>query len=1190
MRKIITSVLFLAAILLAGNMKAQSDLLIDDFEGANKGWATVSCYQDVRANAYKEGINTSSKVLFTNRGTGNDNWSGAILGTDKLSGSPITGYRYLHIKMYRNNTNNPNLKVTDIAGSNQDLLPMSGITIVANQWQDVVFDIGTRPVSYVMFMVDRSAPLAAEAWMLVDDIILSNDPTPISERVTDEPLAIGSMIGKDLPLYPIRDGKVPGTAIAATFDFKVVTIGTTSWAWTDLHGLTIANNSYSSQFRYWSSTSSKTENNLLERVAGTQQTYGKTSTVPPNNPLTITFLQEENNNFYETADFTYDYTKANSANASDTEAPVLTATYSKTDLNFDLTLSATDNSGSYFYYIVDEANGIEDVVFLDGTLQKKLSTETTYDIKVYAVDFSGNTSLPEEIKFTTDAVNYGDIPSEYCYYLMGTKSAEFAYMSMTTDADGKFYMTLVPFNEDNNTAFRNNGYSDDQVQRMTVNGNANTGFKYFTRTLSDDKMQLVFTPVEGMMKPGDQVYINQVIEYKTSKNTDLWPTFSFTYTYGTGCDGVEPPGLTNFVCDGDEILSNINLQLGGVYFAPNWVESPNYTASWADGKLTLHLGAATYGDWQAQFPLNPVNLQPLVAGKAYFISFDIETSADLPRAYMKVHKSGDDNHYIETPALKIPAGKQTVNEIFTNTGGTLITQFDKILFDFGGNPADVDITISNLTICDNYKLSEEEPDGPTEPGMPTHDPSNVISVFCNAYTNIAGINYNPNWGQATQVNPNFAVGNSKLLEYTNLSYQGTEFSDQNVTDMTHLHIEIWSPAAFTPNISLINHDPQIEKPYPLPLEANKWNSFDIPLSAFDMPQYAIWQFKFDTGNGNTMYIANWYFYNENGTDAEAPANFTAEKGTVGKDAVELLLKADDNSGAVFYTISYGDPVKTVTVGGEAGVTRSYKVTGLTDDTNYTFTITVKDRAGNVNSTVLTVSATTLLDGLAKPKEAAPRPTVVAENVISVFSAVYTSPSWFNYGNWGQTTTHSIIQLEGINTLKLEKFNYQGFEFAGAGGALNVGGMDKLHIDVWTPNGTSFKAGLKDMVVACTPLTQGAWNSFDLLLSDFTDANLAEILTMKFEGTAAVAAESTFYIDNIYFFKNPTGINTTADKTVIYTANGKLYVSGSNEAVTVYNVLGKTVYKNTSAENLSVDLAQGVYIVKVGTTATKVLVK
>ena len=174
--------------------EATDPLLLDDFEGAtSKGWSEVACWADVRANDYPEGLNTSAKSLYVIRATGCENWSGGQLAPAAFNaafGGSITGYRYLKAKMYRTtNANNPNLKVTDAFGDNGVVLPMTGITIVAGKWQDVVFDLTTTPdasssyidsphVDFLFFMVDRSATLAADIEMFVDDIILSNDPTP----------------------------------------------------------------------------------------------------------------------------------------------------------------------------------------------------------------------------------------------------------------------------------------------------------------------------------------------------------------------------------------------------------------------------------------------------------------------------------------------------------------------------------------------------------------------------------------------------------------------------------------------------------------------------------------------------------------------------------------------------------------------------------------------------------------------------------------------------------------------------------------------------------------------------------------------------------------------------------------------------------------------------------------------------
>jgi len=1337
MRKIITTGLFLLSILMAWNMKAQSsELLIDDFESGNKGWAVVSCYYDIRTNPHKEGINTSAHVLFTNRGTGNDNWSGAILSATALSGSPITGYRYLHAKMYRNNANNPQLKITDTNGA-PEINPMSGITIVANKWQDVVFDIGANPVDYVMFMVDRTTPLAAEAQLLVDDIALSNDPTP------REPAVIGSMIETDVPVYPQRDGAAPGTATGSTFDFKVVTVDATTYAWTNVHGLNIANNPWSSQYRYWSTTGSKTENNLLSRVAGTQETYGSTTTPQPNNPVTITFLQEQSNVFFETDDFTYDNTIANSADASDKEAPALAdpTVVSQTGTQLNLSLSATDNSGNYFYYIKDGANNFSQVSFLDN-VTLNLTAGINYNFSIYAVDFSGNMSEAKTVSVQgVEAVYFTEGVAQGISFKLDSRSLtelKIECTSNTADLIGDAFVKL----EINGVQVMNGG--DVKEWKPTIDQNTGTSTYQITVPAAD-----IPGWAEGAVLTLNLGYITMPIgdwgHYVTDNSVITAGEYNglpILHKIGTGVDinSEEPPTPPTYECNGTDILSGVDFQLAatddatlGLFFATgnSWTPSTNYTAAWdnATGTLDLHLGDATTLDWQAQFPLKCTS-QTLTSGKTYFVSFEIKTSVALPRVYMKLQTATDGNHFIEFPAFSLPAGADTImSGLSTSTANA----FDAILFDFGGNPANADITISNITVCDDYVVAAAKPvpvtlkvvdqskgaitnkvddnnetnifcwiddnlksqnprtpndwwypmydesgvtpngqlikgdadwtweitlnalpgtykwnpeaktlgwnpinpnmyaytgddadnnfiftvsetgeisghtqlvipapsSGPTEPATPTRDPSNVLSVYCNAYTNIAGINYNPGWNQPTQVNPNYAVGSSTLLQYTNFTYQGTEFPDQNVTDMTYLHIEVWSPTAFTTNIYPISHDPADDtKSYPLALQANQWNVFDIPLTAFAIPQYSIWQFKFDNGTGNTFYIANWYFYNENTTpDTEAPTNFTATKGAVTKNSVELLLNADDNSGAVFYTVKYGTPVQTVAVGGQSGVQRSYLVSGLNDNADYTFTITVKDRAGNANPNTLTVNATTPVDPLAQPTTAAPTPTALAENVMSVFSSAYTTHSAFNYGNWQQTTTHSTVQIAGVNTLKLENFNYQGFEFVGAGGVWDISGMDYLHVDVWTPNLTAFSLAVSGgLTVNCVPVNIEQWNSYDIPLTALAGGTLdfTDVQVMQFNGTGPVPAENTAYLENIYFYKDLTGISNAAINNATVVVGGKSSLSATfNGAATVsvYSVQGVLIKKTSAQSAFEIgNLPAGIYLVKVNNSVYKAIVK
>ncbi|NDV46806.1 T9SS C-terminal target domain-containing protein [Paludibacter sp. 221] len=134
--------------------------------------------------------------------------------------------------------------------------------------------------------------------------------------------------------------------------------------------------------------------------------------------------------------------------------------------------------------------------------------------------------------------------SAYCGYLVGSTENAKAYISIETLANGDFVMSINPFAGDRNTAFRNDGYADGVVEAMTVNDDQNVGFKYFTRTISDDKLQITFTPVADMMTAGDVVYINGILEYATTGDGNLWPTYQFTYTYGSVCAGAPTVSAT----------------------------------------------------------------------------------------------------------------------------------------------------------------------------------------------------------------------------------------------------------------------------------------------------------------------------------------------------------------------------------------------------------------------------------------------------------------------------------------------------------------------------------------------------------------------------------------------------------------------------------------------------------------------
>ena len=91
-------------------------------------------------------------------------------------------------------------------------------------------------------------------------------------------------------------------------------------------------------------------------------------------------------------------------------------------------------------------------------------------------------------------------------------------------------------------------------------------------------------------------------------------------------------------------------------------------------------------------------------------------------------------------------------------------------------------------------------------------------------------------------------------------------------------------------------------------------------------------------------------------DIQAPTNFTATLGAITDSSIELLLNATDNSGTVVYNIGYG--ASTNSTSDASGVQKSIFISALSPNTNYTFSVSASDLAGNVflnNPIVLTAT-------------------------------------------------------------------------------------------------------------------------------------------------------------------------------------------------------------------------------------------
>ncbi len=146
---------------------------------------------------------------------------------------------------------------------------------------------------------------------------------------------------------------------------------------------------------------------------------------------------------------------------------------------------------------------------------------------------------------------------------------------------------------------------------------------------------------------------------------------------------------------------------------------------------------------------------------------------------------------------------------------------------------------------------------------PTRNSTDVISIFSDAYDDIMGTDFNPNWGQATIYTP-FDLAGDAMLQYSNLNYQGIQIgASVDASSMEFLHIDIWTSDATSIDIFPLPDGvvPADERFVTKALVPGEWNSFDIPMTDFTdqgLPVNDLRQFKF-VGSG-TVFIDNLYFH------------------------------------------------------------------------------------------------------------------------------------------------------------------------------------------------------------------------------------------------------------------------------------------------------------------------------------------
>ncbi|MBQ8656601.1 MAG: starch-binding protein [Prevotella sp.] len=460
---------------------------------------------------------------------------------------------------------------------------------------------------------------------------------------------------------------------------------------------------------------------------------------------------------------------------------------------------------------------------------------------------------------------------------------------------------------------------------------------------------------------------------------------------------------------------------------------------------------------------------------------------------------------------------------------------------------DVKITATLGGVSISKTISAINVSAPTaNPTEPTDLAANVIAVYSAKYGK-GLVDNNPGWGVGGGA-PNPLYSSLEEVEiaagHKVVHVNGTGFNNRTAggvgitSDYNKIHVAVYPYTAT--EAKLFGDNAYGSAVSVTGLVPGQWNYIELDNSS-NYPNYILIELVGET----EFYLDHFYFAKPAVDDSEAPVLNTAELVSTGIGSATLRLKAtDDKVAQVTYVITDQDS-KTYTTKGDNGTEITYVVGGLQPATAYTFTVIAKDDNENASASK-TVNATTAA------LTAAPVPTKAAADVMSIYSDSYTAATAYGIGGWGQSTQVSTVNVGGNEMLKLDNFNYLGFEYTPS---IDLKSMEYLHIDVLTMEETS--VGITPILEPgggatgtensqeITGIVTNEWKSVDIPLTQFTGMNFTTALSHQLKLDRGNGA--TIYVDNIYFWKEAT---TPTEKTV-YLEPSMWDASDATEAYAAY---------------------------------------
>ena len=197
---------------------------------------------------------------------------------------------------------------------------------------------------------------------------------------------------------------------------------------------------------------------------------------------------------------------------------------------------------------------------------------------------------------------------------------------------------------------------------------------------------------------------------------------------------------------------------------------------------------------------------------------------------------------------------------------------------------------SIVSVGEEMVITPVDPVLPIEPQIaapiPTQAEADVISLFSDTYADVTVDTWRTDWSET--MFEDVTLADNPVKKYSELNFVGIETVANQIdaTNMTHLHIDVWS-ADFTEfKVKLVDFgadgafdagdvdDVEHELTFETPTQG-EWISLDIPLSDFEglttRANIAQYIFVASPSSATTVFIDNLYFYKTASTDVTLPS-------------------------------------------------------------------------------------------------------------------------------------------------------------------------------------------------------------------------------------------------------------------------------------------------------------------------------